>query len=136
MLIAETHGKEDAILVITRETDYALRILRALLDGELHAAGEIAQTELLPQAFAYKILKQGTAGGCRLTADLTHISLYDLMAAMGERSDLSACMEPDFQCPWRSSHGGCTVHCKLLEIQRKLDAELQSHSLQEILSDG
>lgn len=147
MLIAETHGKEDAILVITRETDYALRILRALLDGELHAAGEIAQTELLPQAFAYKILKKlekaglleirrGTAGGCRLTADLAHTSLYDLMAAMGERSDLSACMEPDFQCPWRSSHGGCTVHCKLLEIQRKLDAELQSHSLQEILSDG
>lgn len=45
-------------LVITRETDYALRILRALLDGELHAAGEIAQTELLPQAFAYKILKK------------------------------------------------------------------------------
>lgn len=132
-------------MVITRETDYALRILRALLDGELHAAGEIAQSELLPQAFAYKILKKlekaglleirrGTAGGCRLTADLDQTSLYDLMLAMGERSDLSACMEPDYQCPWRSSHGGCGVHCKLLEIQRKLDAELRSHSLQEILA--
>ena len=133
-------------MVITRETDYALRILRALLDGELHAAGEIAQTELLPQAFAYKILKKlekaglleirrGTAGGCRLTADLDQTSLYDLMLAMGERSDLSACMEPDYQCPWRSSHGGCGVHCKLGEIQRKLDAELRTHTLQEILSD-
>ena len=86
-------------MVITRETDYALRILRALLDGELHAVGEIAQAELLPQAFAYKILKKlekaglleirrGTAGGCRLTADLDQTSLYDLMLAMGERSDL------------------------------------------------
>ena len=132
-------------MVITRETDYALRILLALLDGELHAAGEIAQSELLPQAFAYKILKKlekaglleirrGTAGGCRLTADLDQTSLYDLMLAMGERSDLSACMEPDYQCPWRSSHGGCGVHCKLLEIQRKLDAELRSHSLREILA--
>ena len=132
-------------MVITRETDYALRILRALLDGELQAAGEIAQSELLPQAFAYKILKKlekaglleirrGTAGGCRLTADLDQTSLYDLMLAMGERSDLSACMEPDYQCPWRSSHGGCGVHCKLLEIQRKLDAELRSHSLREILA--
>ena len=104
-------------MVITRETDYALRILRALLDGEVHAVGEISRTEFLPQAFAYKILKKlekaglleirrGTAGGCRLTADLTHTSLYDLMAAMGERSDLSACMEPDFQCPWRSSQIG------------------------------
>ena len=132
-------------MVITRETDYALRILRALLDGELHAAGEIAQTELLPQAFAYKILKKlekaglleirrGTAGGCRLTADLDQTSLYDLMLAMGERSGLSACMEPDYQCSWRSSHGGCSVHCKLLEIQRALDAELRSHSLREILA--
>lgn len=132
-------------LVITRETDYALRILRALLDGELHAAGEIAQTELLPQAFAYKILKKlekaglleirrGTAGGCRLTADLDQTSLYDLMLAMGERSGLSACMEPDYQCSWRSSHGGCGVHCKLLEIQRALDTELRSHSLREILT--
>ena len=132
-------------MVITRETDYALRILRALLDGELHAVGEIAQTELLPQAFAYKILKKlekaglleirrGTAGGCRLTADLEQTSLYDLMLAMGERSGLSACMEPDYQCPWRSSHGGCGVHCRLLEIQRKLDAELQAHSLREILA--
>lgn len=132
-------------MVITRETDYALRILRALLDGELHAAGEIAQTELLPQAFAYKILKKlekaglleirrGTAGGCRLTADLDQTSLYDLMLAMGERSGLSACMEPDYQCSWRSSHGGCGVHCKLLEIQRALDTELRSHSLREILT--
>lgn len=132
-------------MVITRETDYALRILRALLDGELHAAGEIAQTELLPQAFAYKILKKlekaglleirrGTAGGCRLTADLDQTSLYDLMLAMGERSGLSACMEPDYQCSWRSSHGGCGVHCKLQEIQRALDAELRSHSLREILT--
>lgn len=132
-------------MVITRETDYALRILRALLDGELHTVGDIARAELLPQAFAYKILKKlekagllkilrGTAGGCRLTAELSRISLYDLMIAIGEHSSLSACMKPDYQCPWRSSHGGCGVHCKLLEIQRKLDAELRSHSLREILT--
>ncbi len=131
-------------LVITRETDYALRILRALLDGELHAAGEIAQTELLPQAFAYKILKKlekaglleirrGTAGGCRLTADLDQTSLYDLMLAMGERSGLSACMEPDYQCSWRGSHGGCRVHCHLTGIQETLNAELKAHTLEDIL---
>ena len=132
-------------MVITRETDYALRILRALLDGELHTAGQIAQEELLPQAFAYKIMKKleksglvavvrGPAGGCRLAADLDKTSLYDLMVAMGERSDLSSCMDPDYSCSWRSCHGGCGVHCKLLEIQKKLDTELQSHSLQEILA--
>ena len=77
-------------MVITRETDYALRILRALLDGKLHTAGQIAQDELLPQPLPIKSLKKlekaglvevvrGTAGGCRLSADLTGTSLYDLM---------------------------------------------------------
>ena len=116
------------------------------MDGKLHTAGQIAQDELLPQAFAYKILKKlekaglvevvrGTAGGCRLSADLIGTSLYDLMKAMGERGNLSSCMDPAYQCPWRSCHGGCTVHCKLAEIQNKLDEELRAHSLQEILTD-
>ena len=132
-------------MIITRETDYALRILRALMDGQLHTVGELAQGELLPQPFAYKIIKKlckaglvqitrGAAGGCRLSADLSQVTLYDLLLALGEPSAIAACMEPDYQCPWRSSHGGCGVHCKLLEIQRKLDAELRAHTLQEILT--
>lgn len=131
-------------MVITRETDYALRLLRALADGEQHSVRQIAQSELLPQPFAYKILKKlekggflhvtrGTAGGCRLAADLSQTSLYDLMAALGERSSLSSCMDPDYPCSWRSCHGSCSVHNKLLEIQSALDAELRTHSLREIL---
>ncbi len=131
--------------MITRETDYALRILRVLLDGQLHTVGQIVQQELIPQAFAYKILKKmdksglvevvrGASGGCRLAADLSQISLFDLMAAMGERSSLSACMDPQFQCPWRAGRGGCHVHHNLLAIQQKLDDELRAHSLLQILT--
>ena len=133
-------------MLLTRETDYALRILRGLLDGDLHTVGQIAQDELLPQSFAYKILKKldkaglikivrGTAGGCRLALDLSAVSLYDLMIAMGEHSSLSSCMDPEYPCVWRSCHGGCTVHGKLREIQEKLDAELRSHSLLELLTE-
>ena len=132
-------------MIITRETDYALRILRALLDGELHTVGQIAQEECLPQSFAYKILKKlekanliqivrGTAGGCRLSSNLANTSLYALMTAMGERSGLSACMDPDYACSWRNCHNGCTVHSKLLEIQTNLDNELRAHNLLEILA--
>ena len=38
-------------MLITRETDYALRMLRVLLDGEKHSAAEMAETELIPLAF-------------------------------------------------------------------------------------
>ena len=138
--------KEGTALVITRETDYALRILRALLDGGLHTVGQLSQDELLPQAFAYKILKKlekagliqvvrGTAGGCRLAADLSKVSHYDLMRAIGEHGCLSTCMAPDYACPWRERQGSCTVHDRLLEIQATLDSELRRHSLASILAE-
>ena len=130
--------------VITRETDYALRLLRTLRDGERHTAAEAAEREMVPPSFAYKILKKlakagfveiarGADGGCRLTADLKQATLYDLIEAMGENCRLSGCMDADYQCPWRTSHGGCTVHCHLAGIQEKLNLELRTHSLEDIL---
>ena len=72
--------------MITRESDYAIRIIRALKDGELLPLEQICQRELVPKQFAYKILKKlersglvsirrGAGGGCilnRSLADLTH----------------------------------------------------------------
>lgn len=131
--------------MITRETDYALRMLRALLDGQLHPVGEIAAGQLIPQPFAYKILKKlsqaglvdvvrGVSGGCRLSADLSEVSLHDLMRATGEQSSAIACMDPGYDCGWRRLHGGCAVHGRLAAIQRRIEAELQSHSLQALLA--
>ena len=34
-------------MIITKETDYALRILRVLLDGEKHSVAEMSETELI-----------------------------------------------------------------------------------------
>ena len=45
-------------MLITRETDYALRMLRVLLDEEKHSAAEMAETELIPMQFAYQILRK------------------------------------------------------------------------------
>ncbi len=132
-------------MIITKLTDYALRILRGLLDGELHTVSALAETQQLPQPFAYKIIGKlskaglvevvrGANGGCRLTADLAKVSLYDLMAITEERCDLSACMDPAYHCAWKADNGGCTVHCQLAGIQRTLDRELRLHSLQTILT--
>ena len=90
-------------MIITKETDYALRILRVLLDGEKHSVAEMSETELIPNQFAYQILRKlsagnlvrvsrGALGGCELSCDLDATSLYDLMGVMGERGVL--CREP------------------------------------------
>ena len=49
-------------MIITKETDYALRILRVLLDGEKHSVAEMSETELIPNQFAYQILRKALRG--------------------------------------------------------------------------
>lgn len=132
-------------MLITRETDYALRVLRALAGGGRMTAEEICREELLPRQFAYKIFKKlekagligiarGPEGGCRLCADLKKVSLYDLAVAMGEDRSVSACTQDGFRCAWRESHGSrCQVHCQLLEVQGILDRELRARSLHRML---
>lgn len=132
-------------MLLSRETDYALRILRSLLDGERKSVGDISKEEMIPQQFAYKIMKKlsraglveitrGVGGGCCLSADLRTVSLRDLMIAMEERCAVNACMDPSYQCPWRETRGGCITHRQLALIQQKLDDELRTHDLKTLLT--
>lgn len=132
-------------MLLSRETDYALRILQSLLGGERKSVGEISREELIPQQFAYKIMKKlsnaglvditrGVDGGCQLIADLEKVSLYDLMAATDGTCEVNNCMDPAFQCPRREKKGGCATQKNLISIQRKLDNELRSYSLKSLLS--
>ena len=133
-------------MLITKETDYALRILRALAGGERLATADIAKNEQVPQAFAYKIIKKlqkagivtihrGSDGGCALTKDLSTISLFALLQSMDEDPSLSACMRTGHQCQWQKAHSGriCHAHIRLGAIQDTLNRELENQNLQEIL---
>ncbi len=132
-------------MIITRETDYALRILRALMDGQLHTVGELARGSCCPSPLRIRSSKSsarrgwsrsrgGRLGDAGLAADLSQVTLYDLLLALGEPSAIAACMEPGYACPWRERQGGCVSHRQLAAIQHTLDRELQSHTLQEILT--
>ncbi|WP_283610063.1 RrF2 family transcriptional regulator [Faecalispora anaeroviscerum] len=133
-------------MLITKETDYALRILRALADGNRMTAPELAANEQIPQHFAYKILKKldkagfvqiarGADGGYTLAADLSSVTLYRLIRAMERDAAVSACTAPGYKCQWRKAHGGelCKAHIHLAQIQQTLNRELDSHTLQHIL---
>ena len=132
-------------MLITRETDYALRIMRALSTGEKLTAREISRRELVPGQFTYKIIKKlerallveithGAGGGCRLATNLNSVTIYDLMAALGVETQVNLCTVPGYKCPWREEFGtDCAVHTRLQEIQGVLNNELRSHSLSQIL---
>lgn len=133
-------------MLITKETDYALRILRALAAGEQLTTEQLARKEQIPLQFAYKILKKlskgglvrtlrGAGGGCVLEVELKNVSFLRLLRTMEEDAIVSSCMKPGYRCSWREEHGSasCCTHVQLSAIQEKLNRELESHSLWEIL---
>ena len=135
------------VLLITRETDYALRVLRVLSDGEQATTREICDRELLPQQFAYNIVQRlsraglvsiarGSAGGCRLTADLKKVSLYDLIRVMDADSLVSECTQPCYRCGAQEKRGRpCGTNRQLRQIQNVLDGELKKRSIADMLCD-
>ena len=147
MMAVQASEKRMRDMIITKETDYALRILRVLLDGEKHSVAEMSETELIPNQFAYQILRKlsagnlvrvsrGALGGCALSCDLDATSLYDLMGVVGERGILCACMEPGYECRWQDKHGRCAIHCQLAALQQKQDEAFRAVSLRRLLTGG
>lgn len=103
-------------MIITRETDYALRILRALSDGHRHTMKNICEEAVVPQQFAYKIIAKlakggvvdsvrGSGGGCLLDCDLRELSLYRLLEIMGDDDRINACMASEYECSWEKNAG-------------------------------
>ena len=133
-------------MLITKETDYALRILRALAVRGLQTATELSEQELIPLPYAYKILKKlqqggflqiirGPGGGYLLSAPLDQVTLYQLIQNMQELFYVSPCVRPDHQCPWFESHHDviCHTHLYLQNMQDRLKSELQAATLQQVL---
>ena len=128
-------------MLITRETDYALRILRALQDGKRHTMKVLCEQEAIPKQFAYKIIAKlakegivqnirGNRGGCLLSCDLRELNLYQLLEIMGEDYHINACMQSGYECTWeKTCKGSCEIRKKLRSIQRRLGDELDDYSI-------
>lgn len=129
-------------MLVTREMDYTLRILRALhRNGQLSAAA-VAEQEHMQKAVTLKILKglhsagivesrRGAAGGYRLSRSCSSLTLYDLFRTTGDRLFLNRCQEPGYRCE-NHPDGGCGICEELGRIQGVLDAELRRVPLNDI----
>ena len=133
------------MLLITREIDYALRILRSLRNGKQYTATQLSEREHLPLQFSYKILKKlarggfvkverGSEGGARLMTELKERTLYDLITAMEGKREISACMQDGFHCAWKAENGVCSVHCQLKKTQEKIADELRAQCLESFFT--
>lgn len=132
-------------MIITKEMDYAIRILRKLQDGNMYIAKDICDIEYVPEAFAYKILNKltkanlvsvthGNTGGYRLNKDIKDISMYDLLEALDVKLYLNSCLDPEKNCTWKDDNGGCTVNQNLSLLQDELVAFLSKRTIHDLLT--
>ena len=129
-------------MLVTREMDYALRILRALhRDGQLSAAA-VARQENMQKAITLKLLnrllaagivesRRGVSGGYFLKRPCEELSIYDVFQSIGEPPLLNRCQREGDQCE-NFPRGGCGVCRELSRIQESLDRELQRMPLSDI----
>jgi Rrf2 family protein len=131
-------------MLISKECDYAARIVRALADGGKKTAEDIGRKENISQLFAYKILKKlekgglvrsfrGKTGGYALMKGADEFSLYDVFSAVEERMFLTPCLQRDFACPMNRGDSPCSVHREFSRLQELLSAGLKEKTISEVL---
>ena len=132
-------------MLITREMEYALRILRALYRGEQLSATAIAQREHMSKAVTLKILKRlhaaglvasrrGSSGGYLLSRPCEKLYLWDVFHSLEDSIFINRCQQPGYQCENRP-HGECGLCRELSRIQGVLDGELRKATLSAIFQD-
>lgn len=133
---------------IRKETDYAIRAIRALAeaDGIAMMSREIGEKESIPQTYILSIMcklkSAGIAstihklgkrkGGYILSADLSQITLYDVVYLFEGEIKINTCLRELDDCPNRST---CTIHNEMLKINDELIQSMQRRSMQSILSE-
>jgi Rrf2 family protein len=133
-------------MFITRETDYAVRIIRELSRTGKQTAPRICEQEQVPRQYGYKILKKlekaalvrsirGASGGYALCRSVSGITLLDVIRAIDEQLVLSECLGHDFRCPMNSGGKCCGVHAELCRVQDLITAVLREKSLAEIFKE-
>lgn len=122
-------------MLMTREMDYALRIMRSLYQNGQLSAGAIAQREHMPKSVTLKILKQlhaagmvdsrrGPSGGYVLLKPCEEMNLWELFRALGGGMTINRCQQPGYRCENRSIES-CALSRELSRIQGVLDEELR-----------
>ncbi|MCI8496811.1 MAG: Rrf2 family transcriptional regulator [Clostridiales bacterium] len=131
-------------MLITKETDYALRILRALFDGQKLSVAQISEKESIPSQFAYKILKKlsraelveifrGVGGGYRISPDAAQATLLDIIRIIEGEPLLLDCLEPQAECSACRRVSDCRLQREFARVQQILVRELSAKPLRELI---
>lgn len=135
-------------MFITRECDYAVRVIRALAGEQRLSVTEICDKEAITAPFAYKILKKlqkskivkgyrGVHGGYSLDKGLDELTLFEVYKAIDPDMFIIECMDPGNRCIRDGQDGlPCKVHQELGSIQMELWEMLRRKTLAQIMEEN
>lgn len=135
-------------MLLTKECDYGIRIVRALSCGTKKTIEMITEEEQLPQKFAYKIMKKlvkneivrsvrGRTGGYQLNKPLNTLTLFDIVIAVDKDRYINDCLRPNSKCPFKDNPDKkCAVHQEIVHIQDIVASALSAKTMDKILLNG
>jgi Rrf2 family protein len=130
-------------MLITRECDYSIRILRAVSKTKIASVQEISSSEHIPLQYAYKICHRlskagllkshrGSEGGYELSGNLEELTLFDVFKVFDSELSVSDCTCPGSVCVNNSCEHPCRVHVELCRLQKLINSELSAKKLSEL----
>jgi Rrf2 family protein len=129
---------------ITKEADYAVRVIRDLSFKGKEKVRNICESEQIPRQYGYKILKKlekaglvlsyrGVDGGYALVREPRLITLFDVITAVDRDLLLNECLRHGVSCPMNGKGARrCKVHGEFSRIQALILKHLKEKSLAEI----
>ena len=135
-------------MFVTKECDYAIRIIRAISDGSYKSTSAIAAAEKIPPLYTQKIAtklryagfvkcKYGRKGGIQLARSLNTITLADIIISVDSGRFVSECVCNSSSCPFKShTHQPCTYHQEFVKAQKMLVSVLSEKTLDVLLASG
>lgn len=131
-------------MLITKECDYAVRIIRALSKNPIVSVQDISSEECIPMQYTYKICRKltrshiikshrGSTGGYELLKKPEELSLYDVFMAIDTNLQVSDCTQPGSICERNTSDHKCKVHLELCRLQHVINDEFKSKKLSELI---
>ena len=132
-------------MFITKECDYAIRIIRALADGSRKTVKTISQEEHMPEKFVHNITTKlerakyiqsfaGRGGGVCLKRPLSEFSLIDIILAVDDSRCIGDCLSQDSKCAYvDATQKPCAVHLELERIQSVLIETMGAKTMDVVL---
>jgi len=131
-------------MFLTKECDYAIRIVRSLSGMNIKSVRAICTDENMPHPFAYKILKKlehaqivkpfrGSTGGYQLVKEPEIVTMLDIVSAVDDHLYLNECLQEGYVCDNNRNGVECGVHQELNRIQAMLIEALSEKPMTQLV---